>query len=260
MKFQYVSDLHHEFWNPNKVQKMSSQVLPETDADVILLAGDITTQKKMKNFIDNTNFYGKPVVMVGGNHFYYGGDILDHELPPNNKIDQWSLNDGFSLFGVNSDNPVAVISAELWASFRGGNPMDMLDAANGMNDFRRITNNGNKFTPTDMYELYKRDRDTIIRRLELCKKDGVNKVVVMTHYLPSFQCVNEKYRDSNLNGAYVGEMDDVIREYRPSVWVHGHSHDPVDIMIGETRVVSNPFGYHGYENTSSFVPGKCFTI
>jgi len=37
--------------------------------------------------------------------------------------------------------------------------------------------------------------------------------------------------------------------YRPQIklWVHGHTHDPYDYVIGETRVVCNPRGYIGYE-------------
>jgi predicted phosphodiesterase len=38
----------------------------------------------------------------------------------------------------------------------------------------------------------------------------------------------------------------------PKLIVHGHTHDPCDYMIGETRVICNPRGYPAehpwYEN------------
>jgi hypothetical protein len=37
-------------------------------------------------------------------------------------------------------------------------------------------------------------------------------------------------------------------------------HDPVSYYIGETRVVSNPRGYVGYEDTHQFDPGFSFTV
>jgi len=33
------------------------------------------------------------------------------------------------------------------------------------------------------------------------------------------------------------------------LWTHGHTHYPFDYQIGECRIVCNPRGYDGYENT-----------
>lgn len=33
-------------------------------------------------------------------------------------------------------------------------------------------------------------------------------------------------------------------EYQPTVWIHGHIHEPSnDYLLGKTRVLSNPYGY-----------------
>ena len=31
------------------------------------------------------------------------------------------------------------------------------------------------------------------------------------------------------------------------LWVHGHMHDPVDEMLGNTRIIANPHGYSHVE-------------
>ena len=34
-----------------------------------------------------------------------------------------------------------------------------------------------------------------------------------------------------------------VREHQPKLWIHGHSHDRCDYLLGKTRVVANPLGY-----------------
>jgi hypothetical protein len=73
---------------------------------------------------------------------------------------------------------------------------------------------------------------------------------------PSFLSVNEKYKnDSVNNGAYASDLNDMILDNENiKVWIHGHMHDPVDYMIGNTRVISNPRGYLPYEGNNGFIP------
>ena len=74
--------------------------------------------------------------------------------------------------------------------------------------------------------------------------------VVVGHHCPSFKSVHPKYaHDKIMNGAFASDLDDFIA-YRPQIrlWTHGHTHEPFDYMIGETRVVCNPRGYSGREH------------
>jgi len=61
MKIQVMSDLHLEF---------GAFEIPRTDADVIVLAGDIHVGIKAIDWIKNQT---KPVIYVLGNHEYYYG-------------------------------------------------------------------------------------------------------------------------------------------------------------------------------------------
>jgi hypothetical protein len=40
-----------------------------------------------------------------------------------------------------------------------------------------------------------------------------------------------------------------MQEIKASVWIHGHSHPPADLMIGMTRVIRKPRGYVNYEHS-----------
>jgi hypothetical protein len=52
-----------------------------------------------------------------------------------------------------------------------------------------------------------------------------------------------------MNGGYHSDLSELILS-NPQIklWTHGHTHELFDYMIGSTRVVCNPRGYHSYES------------
>ena len=50
-----------------------------------------------------------------------------------------------------------------------------------------------------------------------------------------------------------------IERYQPALWIHGHSHNGVDLTLGATRVLANPGGYDAEENPA-FNPALCVEI
>ena len=84
--------------------------------------------------------------------------------------------------------------------------------------------------------------------IELYKGMG-KKIVVVTHHLPNPQNIDEKYRkgpDSRVNDAYAVMKESYVRAFEQAeadVWIHGHSHQHRDEVIGKTRYIRNPFGY-----------------
>ena len=50
------------------------------------------------------------------------------------------------------------------------------------------------------------------------------------------------------NGAYSSNLDDfIINNPKIKTWIHGHTHESFDYMIGSTQIVCNPRGYINYE-------------
>ncbi len=74
MKIQLLSDPHNEFL-PNSKQldgHLWSGCIPETDADVILLADDIDTGTKSAEWaVAESQRLGNPILYVLGNHEFY---------------------------------------------------------------------------------------------------------------------------------------------------------------------------------------------
>jgi Icc-related predicted phosphoesterase len=54
------------------------------------------------------------------------------------------------------------------------------------------------------------------------------------------------------------DMDELILEHQPCLWIHGHTHESFDYEIGKTRVICNPRGYAPIEINKEFKP--VFTI
>jgi len=73
--------------------------------------------------------------------------------------------------------------------------------------------------------------------------------VVCGHHAPSTLSTHPRYKDERImNGAYSSDLSEFIMD-RPQIklWTHGHTHEPFDYMLGDTRIVCNPRGYIGYE-------------
>jgi hypothetical protein len=77
--------------------------------------------------------------------------------------------------------------------------------------------------------------------------------IVITHHLPSQRCVGDRYVGHPLNPFFVCDMEPLIEERRPKIWLHGHTHESVRTRVGATQIVCNPFGYVGHELNSRFV-------
>ena len=82
--------------------------------------------------------------------------------------------------------------------------------------------------------------------LEKAERFGLTPVVA-THHAPSPKCIRPWFEGSRLNPGFASDLDAVIARYQPPLWVHGHMHDRVDVVLGETRVMCNPGGYDGVE-------------
>jgi len=67
-----------------------------------------------------------------------------------------------------------------------------------------------------------------------------------------------------MNGAYHSDLSNIMLD-NPQIklWTHGHTHNCFDYVIGETRVVCNPRGYHqtsGWSEDTGWDPEKVVEV
>ena len=233
MKLHILSDLHLEF-APFEV--------PETDADVVVFAGDIGTGLQG---IELANRCGKQVIYVAGNHEYYGGALpkltekMREAAGPNVAFLE---NDEITIGGVR------FLGATLWTDFRlfGDVQTDycMMVAGEQMNDFRKIrcSPRYNRLSPWATLMMHRQTRYWLRRSLD---STFAGPTVVVTHHAPSIKSLQPQYRADPLAAAFISDLEELMGGERVAVWVHGHTHHCVDYPIAGTRIVSNQRGYPG---------------
>jgi len=247
MKLHVLSDLHIEFHD---------FAPPETDADVVVLAGDIGIGADGVAWAAE-RFPDRPVLYVPGNHEYYDHDIgftadLKAGAPDNVRVLECDrvVIDGTRLLGCT-----------LWTDFLFYGEADAWlarqRAKESMLDFESIRNGRQRFTPEHSVLLHERSRAWLEQELA----DGFDgPTVVITHHLPAARSVSERYYNDPLNPGFVSRLEELIDAHRPALWIHGHTHVPCDYELSGTRVVCNPRGYPREAGESDFRPDLVVSI
>lgn len=236
-----LSDLHLEFadWTPDPAAIAA--------ADLIVLAGDIGVGTTGLYWAARS-FPGKPVVYVAGNHEFYGGNIsrTSVELRATARdLGITYLDNSEQRFEFPGYPPLRVLGATLWTDFLlfGRDRLaEALQAAKArISDFGCITfGTTGWMLPAQSAILHQASVAWLTDRLAE-SFDGTTLVV--THHLPSWQVIAERYQDDILSPAFASNLDQLIKQ--ADMWICGHSHSCFDRRIGACRVVSNQRGYPG---------------
>ncbi|MDX8465654.1 metallophosphoesterase [Mesorhizobium sp. VK23B] len=252
MKIWLLSDLHLEYAGLRSLLKIP-------DADACVVAGDLCrAAANGVHWLAENIARAMPCVYVAGNHEYYRGGI--HE----------GLEDGraaaarFENIHFLEDASVVIqgirfLGATLWTDYRlQGHPeVAMFHARQRMNDYRKIAARRSpwqRFVPETAYRMHMESR----RFIETALKADSIPTVVVTHHLPHANSIPARFAGDLLNAAYASDLSDLIEEGRPALWVHGHTHDSCDYVVGSTRIVCNPRGYD--DENGAFDPGLILSV
>ena len=235
MKIQFCSDLHLEM-------HLSDYHLSKTDADVIVLAGDIHVALKSVEFaIQESYIQNKPVILVAGNHEFYNQDY-HHML---NKM-RVAANDHPLVHFLENDeviiNNTRFLGCTLWTNYLGKKPEDqalnMDYCRTRLRDHLVIRNKDKNFTPQNALSICLASTDYLDTKLN-AKFSG--KTVVVTHHGPSFKCQHKHYGDNEISTAFISSLDSLVT--KANLWIYGHTHSNLDANVGSCRLVSNQKGY-----------------
>ena len=245
MRLLILSDIHLEWarFDP-----------PPTDLfDAVVLAGDISQGPKAVAWAQRDATFGaKPVVLVPGNHEFYGLErerTLElmrkraqgsnvHVLDRNELVLTGASGERVRFLGATLRTDFAVYGPDIAAA--------MAVARVGLNDFagsirQRHELGQRRFTPEDSAREHELSRTWLAQCLaQPCPEAGAT--VVVTHHGPSVRSIVPEYEGHDLNPCFVSELP-VSFFARPVLWVHGHIHSSVDYRINKTRVLTNPRGY-----------------
>lgn len=255
MRIQYMSDLHLEF-------KENSRFIKECEipvsGDILVLAGDsmylrdkVAPQSRFWKWA-SANY--QEVLMVPGNHEYYGNcDVMERGM-------QWTWmfrdNVGYYQNQVKRIGDTDLILSTLWSEV---GPAEEFYVKRGLNDFYQTLYDGHRLKVEDYNALHR-------YCLEFIKKSVLqstaDKIVVVTHHLPTRLVVAPEHKSSLINSAFSTELGEFIADSRINAWIYGHSHTNLDTVIGNTKITSNQLGYtfHDEHLHNGFNPGKYLEI
>jgi Icc-related predicted phosphoesterase len=249
------SDLHAEFWQPNKILRILEMVVPPLPTDqetVALVAGDIGLAHRQESWLKVISLLAKrfmAVVYVEGNHFFYHNDYFGriHELKAKLSFPEnvyFLENESVEI------NSVLFVGATLWTDFLGKDFFKMQYARKNMNDFVVIKKaDGTRLMPEETVDLFQESKRYIFETLASA---GARKTVVVTHHGVSPLSIHQRFRGDSLNCAFMTDLSNEIIDHGPDLWVHGHTHNSFDYSLGRTRVVVNPYGYKYVEVNSQY--------
>lgn len=272
MKIALASDLHLEF--------KDIELFNTEGADVLVLAGDILIAEDMhqhdvpptvtspyepykqlghhalmavrfRDFLARCSKEFPHVIYVAGNHEFYQGKFVRAIQTLRDECAKFP-NVYFLERDMKEIGDVTFVGGTLWTDCNKGDPLTLYHLQGMMNDYRVIVNDDHGYTKLRPAHTMYRHQQTIGYFKNVIDERKENKIVVVGHHSPSFQSRHPKYdNDPLMNGGYHSDLEQFIVD-RPQIklWVHGHTHETFDYMIEGTRVVCNPRGYAGYEETA----------
>jgi DNA repair exonuclease SbcCD nuclease subunit len=272
MRIAYMSDLHLEFEPPDvkssawKALVAGRAVLGHPQrgpvlkdivgADLVVLAGDVDLGLGGIAYADEVSrFVGCPVVYVAGNHEYYGHD-LDH-LQDGLREAAWKTNGRVLYLERDSvrlwpgGHSLLVHGCTLWTDYglNGSPAADKALARHGMSDHRRISRNIGFFSPEHAEEEHRLSvtwlRQAVAESRQ--QEQGLEpaRQLVVSHHAPLRTGL--KKHSKGLEAAYMSDLEGLVCELSPQLWLHGHTHVRHVTPVGATLVASAPRGYAGHE-------------
>jgi Icc-related predicted phosphoesterase len=251
---QYASDLHLEF-ERRPEDRLQLPIAPGTTA--LVLAGDIHNDPAGLGTFVRPLAKRVPVVLVAGNHEYF-----THEL--NSMLEQladWATSIPDVHFLENQTveiDGLTFLGATLWSNFDDARPALLKKSTSMMTDYAVIadrTDPRGRLRPERI--LREHQQSIAFLERELRARDRARTVVV-THHAPSLRSTQQKGED--WDHLYGSDLDALIEDCGPALWIHGHVHQSFDYQIGSTRVLCNPRGYLQYGENVDFDPGCTVTL
>lgn len=245
MKLHVISDLHLE---------RAPFTVPEVEADVAVLAGDIAPGTAGIDWI-RRHFDGRPVLHVAGNHEFYGEDLPGLTT----RLKQAAAG---SEVHVLEDDEVVIdgvrfLGCSLWSDFNFAGSENrahtMRICERLVNDYKQIraSDPSRPLRAQDTRDLHLASRAWLTERLAT---EHEGPTVVITHHAPVVRRRPENPLMAAVGGAFASDLSEMINADAVDLWVFGHIHRAVDTEVNGTRLLSNQRGYP-HEPVPGFDPG-----
>jgi len=231
--FQIASDLHIEYKNDDVPEPLDF-ITPSSE--ILILAGDIGSFYKinqLEEFLKKLCLHFKLVLYIPGNHEYYTfneykplhmSTLLSYIYEIENSIQNlYILNESSIII-----DDICITGCTLWSKPDIKIPRYIV-RIHGINN-----------------EIYERkhikDVNYIKKMIDYSKHNNL-KLLVVTHYCPTYKVLDNFKKKDKLSSLYVTNLDELLTSDQVHTWICGHIHQNFDFITeGGTRVVGNQKG------------------
>jgi predicted phosphohydrolase len=235
-----ISDLHLEFrpWEfPTTINQLEDRIL--------VIAGDLCpitrNVKSYKQFLTTASKKYQHVIVIAGNHEYYGTTISNAETKLKNMAAQFHNVHYLQCDSIILNNEIEFLGCTLWSNVESVEMWSIQDGAHIK-----------KFSLEEYQKLHLEHVKWL--QTELAKPKKVSSRVVITHHLPSFECIHPKYHSYGSTNCFFASTLEHDLITSTDFWLHGHTHTGNQIKISNTFIISNPRGYPGENNDHEYRP------
>ena len=224
-KLQYISDLHLDYPNNNNIP-----IIPDIKADILAILGDIGNpfHPNYKKFLESISDSYEKILILSGNHEYWD---REHDMEQiDDKIKSITIKFGNIQYLNNNKiniGKTTIIGTTLWSNIEekswNERPSDI--------SIKNIT--------------WKKYNDKHTESVRYLKDNIVKDSVILTHHLPSFQLIIDKYKTTRYipyNSRYATDLEYLMSK-NIKFWLCGHSHCQIEKIIGNTFCGINTLGY-----------------
>ena len=253
VKINYLSDLHLEFYKKNfdfnKLFNFSSNF---EERDIICLCGDIgyPEMQNYSDFIDFCSKYFKYVFVISGNHEYYSIHNNTKTIQNTNELIENICSKYPNVHFLNNKTiyleefDIHIIGSTLWVEIDENFDMKQSPSNDFKNIYYEYDSINYKLNQDFMDLMYYESVEFLEGELNKLK-DSNSKIIVLTHHLPSFQLIGQKFKNNPTNFLYASNLDHFFDKFKIDYWICGHSHSPNNIKLGGSTLLLNPIGYPG---------------
>lgn len=244
MKILVLGDVHYDLWRRSSRGALAVAAPEIRGLDALILIGDLAGSPErgwpdlfeyLRGLIDPARIWVMP-----GNHDYYG-----FRLDGDDRLQELAERAGANFLQKSALElgGVRFLACTLWSDFwlrgKGMREQDMVTAARAMNDYLQIRTcaGGPVARPADTAAIFEDHRGWLSERLD---EPYSGRTVVLTHHSPSPGAVG---KIDEVTPAFCSDLDDLILEAEPDLWLFGHTHRHLEATVGRTRLRNVSLGY-----------------
>lgn len=234
-KIQIVSDLHIEYKNDKLVEPLD-YITPS--AEYLLLVGDIGSLYKeyqLEYFLKGICKHYKHVFYVLGNHEFYIQKEYKHQDMQALKSIIYNIKAKIpNLFILDKKSVIigntCITGCTLWSEL----DYDI--------DIPKFIVKISGITTRKYNDMYNEDLNYIQHMINFCK-DKKYKLIVATHYPPSYKVLEGVQKRQRYISLYANHLDYLLDKSKIFTWIFGHTHKNHDFVSENgTRIISNQLG------------------